>query len=162
MKYEYNIKAKNEDLKESVYSTIEGDIKKAFKKINSNIDLGKESAVSSKYLSLSKADRNDTIVIAQVMNQRIKLISKLGGLLKEGQLTGVKLKNFKYVNRNMLEVEKRHADFYQRNDIIIFNKNIDYLGIKKGDYSQVIDRDVDSNKIMFSLDGSKELLNFSR
>ena len=157
--------------KEAVYASISGDIKKAFDKIGDNIiefrakgknqeEVKGEDLVANKYLSFNKADRENSIVVAQT-NKSTGIINNLirEGLVEEKQISGAKLKSFKYTNNNLEEEKKRYATYYQLGDMVLFNKKIDFLKINKSIYGEVIK--IDKQKNLLTIKHNKKTIEFN-
>jgi conjugative relaxase-like TrwC/TraI family protein len=98
------------------------------------------------YFNLLKEERNKTLILTPANETRNEINTKLREeLIKRKELdktTNTTLNVLK--SKNITDKEKLFAQNYEKNDIIIFNKDYKSLSIEKDEKLKVIDRDKES------------------
>jgi conjugative relaxase-like TrwC/TraI family protein len=143
------IRQNNNNLKSAIYDTINQDIAKAFEKIEINIKETREEIIGKvvdEFMSLSKAQRKSTLIIAPANEDRIKINQMISDLLNQDR-TNQKLHTI-YENTNLTELQKTRSQNFEKGNILLFNKNRDYLNIKKNDYCQIINIETKTNQLV--------------
>ena len=141
------LRQKDSKLKSAVKSTLEGEIKAAFKKLGDNVTevasekLAEEAA--QRWLALSHSDRDNTGVIAptRALRDSINRIIR-DELAAEGQINGPSRAGAKLLSRGLTRAEAGLHSSYAEGDTVIFNRPYKRLGVEKGDERKVagIDR----------------------
>ena len=142
------LRQKDTKLKSAVKSTLEGEIKEAFKKLGDNVTevasekLAEEGA--QRWLALSHSDRDNTGVIAptRALRDSINRIIR-DELAAQGQIHGPARTGAKLLSRGLTRAEAGLHSSYAEGDTVIFNRQYKRLGVEKGDERTVagIDRD---------------------
>lgn len=143
---------KTENLKSAVYSVIKRQMDKAFKQLDANIVETKDivhTAVEH-FMSNSPEKRINTIVLTPANETREKVNQEISKLLYEERIKDQKSKEYSheiYRNKNLSEADKTRAYRFKAGDILHFSKNRDFIGVKKGDYCEVIQIDTKKNLV---------------
>ena len=142
------LRQKDTNLKSAVKSTLEGEIKAAFKKLGDNVTeiapekLADEAA--QRWLALSHSDRDNTGVIAptRALRDSINRIIR-DELAAQGQVHGPARTGTKLLSRGLTRAEAGLHSSYADGDTVIFNRKYKRLGVEKGDERTVagIDRE---------------------
>ncbi|MDE2441521.1 MAG: AAA family ATPase, partial [Betaproteobacteria bacterium] len=125
-----NLKAFNEHIRV-------GEVDKAFDKITENITeiddyLG---AAVDKYMSLSPAERADTLVMTGGNEDRNKINDAIQTELKlEGTLPAESIQHTIFESRGLTDSEMRDIYRYQEGNVLRVSTNSQSLGLKRGDY----------------------------
>lgn len=145
------VRQKNPKLKEAVYHSIEGNIEAAFEKLKGNIiELykdreprdderdGLDIVAAKQWLSLSREDRENTLIISPSHSLRRSINHQIREQLKlEGELKGEGVKLVILNSKNFTQAQMSNPQSYGVGDIVLFNRSYASLGIKKGDYLEV-------------------------
>ena len=142
------LRQKDATLKSAVQSTLEGEIKAAFKKLGDNvteIERGKlAEEAAQRWVVLSHGERENCGVIAptRALRDSINRIIR-NELLAEGGIHGPARRGTKLISRGLTRAEAGLASSYAEGDTVIFNRRYKRLGVEKGDERTVagIDRD---------------------
>ena len=142
------LRQKDAKLKSAVQSTLEGEIKAAFKKLGDNVTeierdkLAGEAA--QRWLARSHSDRDNTGIIAPTRALRDRINRSIRDeLLAEGEIHGPARTGEKLLSRGLTRAEAGLASSYAEGDTVIFNRRYKRLGVEKGDERVVseIDRE---------------------
>lgn len=141
------LRQKDEKLKSAVKSTLEGEIKVAFKKLGNNVtEIERNKLVeeaAQRWLALSHSDRDNTGVIAptRALRDSINRIIR-ERLLAAGEIHGPARTGAKLLSRGLTRAEADLQSSYAEGDTLVFNRRYQRLGVEKGDQRTVagIDR----------------------
>ncbi|RMF45511.1 MAG: hypothetical protein D6751_07260, partial [Deltaproteobacteria bacterium] len=99
-------------------------------------------AIAKDFASLSKSDREKTIIIAPGHDDRAVINSAVRDQLKlEGSLSGPSAKVETLQSKGLTDAEKRSPDSYSKGDVVRFGREMKGLGIAKGEYLKVADKE---------------------
>lgn len=143
------IRQNNNNLKSAIYDTINQDIAKAFEKIEINIKETREEIISkvvAEFMLLSAAQRKSTLIIAPANEDRIKINQMISDSLNQARTNHQP--HIIYENTNLTEPQKTRSQNFEKGNILLFNKNRDYLNIKKNDYCQIINIETKTNQLV--------------
>ncbi len=143
------IRQNNNNLKSAIYDTINQDIAKAFEKIEINIKETREEIIGKvvdEFMSLSKAQRKSTLIIAPANEDRIKINQMISDLLNQDRVN--QKPHTIYENTNLTELQKTRSQNFEKGNILLWGKNRDYLNIKKNDYCQIINIETKTNQLV--------------
>ncbi|MES2676887.1 MAG: MobF family relaxase [Pseudomonadota bacterium] len=143
------IRQNNNNLKSAVYDAINYDIAKAFDKIEINIKETREEIISKvikEFMLLSEAQRKSTLIIAPANEDRIKINQMISDSLNQARIN--QQPHTIYENTNLTEQQKTRTAHFEKGNILLFNKNRDYLNIKKNDYCQIINIEAKTNQLI--------------
>ena len=133
-------------LKEAVEASIKGDIRRAFGKLDANVEEARArsigSAVAARWLALAPEAREATGVMAPSHELRLEINDHIRGeLAREGRLQGPTLKSERLVSKGYTNAEKALAGNYAKGDVVAFYRPYKRIGVEKGDERRVIGRD---------------------
>ncbi|HCJ1109598.1 TPA: conjugative transfer relaxase/helicase TraI [Legionella pneumophila] len=137
-----NLRQKDMELKESAIHAGRGEIYDAVEKLTfvktADTYLKRVDYLASKWLSFTPEERQNTLCFAPTHKNRqdITLILR-NTLIKEGALTGQEHLQPILKERNLTSIKLRNAAYYSQNDIIRFNNTNPRYNIKAGDYLTV-------------------------
>ncbi len=152
------LRQKDSRLKSAVKSTLEGEIKAAFKKLGDNVtEIASEKLAdeaAQRWLALSHSDRDNTGVIAptRALRDSINRIIR-NELAAEGEIHGPARTGTKLLSRGLTCAEAGLHSSYAEGDTVIFNRKYKRLGVEKGDERTVAGIDRDRHAVI--LEGSK-------
>ncbi|MEI6094362.1 MAG: MobF family relaxase [Gammaproteobacteria bacterium] len=137
-----NIRQKNQQLKEAVMHTIQGEVYDAVQKINEvRVYKSHDSRVehmANSYLDLSEHVRENTLLFAPTHKNRREITQIIReGLKKEGSIDQGDTKFTILKNKALEEAQLYYTQYYEEGDVIRFNMDAKRLGIQKGDYLTV-------------------------
>lgn len=137
-----NLRQKDSELRESAIHAGRGEIYDAVDKLThvETLDtyLKRVDYISSKWLSLTPEERQNTLCFAPTHRNRQDITQILrNALIQEGTLTGQEHLQPILKERNLTGIKLRNAAYYSQNDIIRFNHTIQRYNIKAGDYLTV-------------------------
>ncbi|MCY3772556.1 MAG: AAA family ATPase, partial [Gemmatimonadetes bacterium] len=145
-------------LKEAVEASLEGDIRRAFDKLGTNVaearasDIG--SAVAARWLALSPQHRERTGVMAPSHELRLRINGYIREeLAREGRLQGPAAEVERLVSKGYTQAEKALADNYAKGDVVAFFRSYKRIGVGKGDERRVVG--VDGKRGAVLLDDGK-------
>jgi len=150
---------KNPQLKAAVKSTINRKIDQAFKEIEYDVIVTKDSLAKmavAQLIAMSTEERQGTMILTPANETREEVNKQISELLneerKEQKLIQSEDKNLKhlqeiYQNKNLTEAEKTRDYRFKAGDILFFSKDRKYIGAKKGEYHEVANIDPKSNLI---------------
>ena len=135
------------ELKAAVEASLGGDIKKAFKKLGSNVaEVEPDNlagAAAARWLRLLPEQRENTGLIApsHALRHKINAIVR-ERLIREGQVKGPALETVRLMSRGYTRAQKSLADNYTAGSVVGFHRAYKRLGVEQGDELQVhnIDR----------------------
>jgi conjugative relaxase-like TrwC/TraI family protein len=156
------IRQNNSNLKSAVYNAINYDIAKAFDKIDVNIKETREEIISKvvkEFMLLSEAQRKSTLIIAPANEDRIKINQMISDSLNQARIN--QQPHTIYENTNLTEQQKTRTGHFEKGNILLFNKNRDYLNIKKNDYCQIINIEAKTNQLIVKNLSTKKLTAFN-
>ena len=136
------LRQKNAKLKSAVQSTLEGEIKAAFKKLGDNVtEIEREQLAgeaAQRWLALSRDGHEDCGVVAptRALRDSINRIIR-HELLAEGEIRGPAHRGEKLLSRGLTRAEAGLASSYAEGDTVIFNRRYKRLGVEKGDEQTV-------------------------
>ena len=141
------MRQRDPELKAAVEASLGGDIKKAFKKLGSNIAEVKPDnlagAAAARWLKLSPKERENAGLMApsHALRQEINTIVR-DRLIRDGKVTGPALDTERLISRGYTHAEKSMAANYAPGDVVGFHRPYKRLGVEKGDELQIhnIDR----------------------
>ncbi|WP_392536747.1 conjugative transfer relaxase/helicase TraI [Legionella sp. 227] len=137
-----NLRQKDTELRESAIHAGRGEIYDAVEKLThvETLDtyLKRVEYLSDKWLSLTPEERQNTLCFAPTHKNRQDITQVLrGALINEGTLTGQVHLQPILKERNLTGIKLRNAAYYSQNDVIRFNHSINRYNIKAGDYLTV-------------------------
>ena len=150
------MRQKDADLREAVEASLKGDIRKAFKKLGSNIEEVKPDnlagAAAARWLRLSPEDRERSGLMAPSHKLRVSINDIVRErLIRDGRVTGPEMTTERLVSRGYTNAEKALAGNYSAGDVVGFHRPYKRLGVEKGDELRV--RGVDQEAGVVSLAG---------
>lgn len=156
------------NLKSAVYDTINRSIESAFNKLSVSIKEVKEekviSATITEFLKLTPEQRSQTLILTPANETRERVNEVISDkLFQERTISHNKQQNILdeaqtiYANKNLTESQKTKAYNYQIEDILLFNKNRESLGVKKNQYCQITNITED-NKITIKNNKNQETI----
>lgn len=108
-------------------------------------------AISNEWLSLSKKERQNTLVVTPTNEQRSMTCKAIReGLHAENSINGHQIEADVFSPVPRTTEERRRVVTYEHGDIIRFDKDIAYskrISIKRGEYYEVIGKNVEANTI---------------
>lgn len=144
------VRQRNEQLKEAVYDAIRGDPHAALDKIEvSELATRAErvQALSRDYASLSREEREKTIVIAPGKDDRREINDGIRAELKSRGELG-ESRQFDVVSGvDMTKEEAKRAESYEVGYRLQAGRDYKSLGMEKGDHARVVDVDINKNRI---------------
>lgn len=160
-----NIRQKNQQLKEAVMHTIQGEVYDAVEKINEvRVYKTHESRVehmANSYLDLSDHVRENTLLFAPTHKNRREITEIIReGLKKEGAIGQDETKFTVLKNKALEEAQLYYTQYYEEGDVIRFNMDSRRLGIRKGDYltvSKIDTKNKQENSLRLIRDDLKEV-----
>ena len=139
------VRQQNADTREAVYASIEGETAKAMQAIERSgtitetLDEGqRRDEIAKEYLSLDKAEREQTLVIdptragRQALNETIR-----EGLKAEGTLYGEEIQTKTLEKKDLTNEQTKDASRYKEGDQVTFARDYQKAGIQKGEYYEV-------------------------
>ncbi len=163
------LRQKDKDALSAVHLSIAGKAREALDKIRNTVyeieDKDKRlDAIAKHYLSLSPAERPNTLVIAPANEDRVTLNNLIReGLTQEGKLAGAAAESVIYARRGLTRVEASHAGSYKVDDIVRFGRTYQSLGVEKGEYATVRGTDQEMDVVNLQTnDGRKIVWNPSK
>lgn len=139
------VRQQNADTREAVYASIEGETAKAMQAIERSgtitetLDEGqRRDQIAKEYLSLDKAEREQTLVIdptragRQALNEAIR-----EGLKAEGTLHGEEIQANTLEKKDLTNEQTKDASRYKEGDQVTFARDYQKAGIQKGEYYEV-------------------------
>lgn len=146
------LRQENHVVKSAVYSVIKRQMDKAFRQLDTNIVEAKEvsSSAVEHFMRKSSEQRAETIILTPANETREKVNQEISRLLYEDRIKDEKSKTYLheiYKNKNLSEVDKTRAYRFRQNDVIHFSKDRDFIGVKRGDYCEVIKIDTKENLV---------------
>lgn len=151
------VRQRNNNAKNAVYQSIEGDLAGAMNSIRRSGQVAeipdkneRVAQMALDYLNLSRSERERTIVIEPSRAGRDELNRLIrDGLREEGTLKGPQLVAESLEKVDFSSVFAKDASRYTEDDFLIFSKDLRRVGIKKGRYYQI--ENIDFEKKMLSL-----------
>lgn len=144
------VRQKNDQLEAAVYDALKGDVQSALNKIDvREIDTraSRVVAIASDYTSMSREDRDRTIIIAPGRDDRREINDavreQLAARGELGELAQIQALDA----RDMTAVERRRAGSYNVGDQLQAGRDYQSLGLKRGDMARVVAVDVDRNRL---------------
>lgn len=111
-------------------------------------------AIKQDYLSLSKSDREKSIVIAPGHDDRRAINEAIRtGLKGEGTVRGNETTAETLQNKGLTKGEAQEAGSYRTGDVIRFGRDYQSQGVSKGDYWRVAGVDQRTNVVTLEKDG---------
>ncbi len=142
------IRQKDLDLKSSVESITKGEIIAAFERFSNskNSKIIEENKVNriaevavAEYFKLSAQERKNTLILTPANETRAHINDIIRNILQNDGLLGKSFLNTETMKqRDFSQVEKTKANNYMVGEVVLFNKSYKSLGIKKGDYMEII------------------------
>jgi hypothetical protein len=155
------------NLKEAVEHVVDRKIKAAFEKIDLNIvqasrkSHGTVTETINQFLELSEEQRKSTIILTPANEDRERVNKNISAALfkerTQNQLLCPDDKSNIYENKNLTEAAKTRAYNYKKEEVLLFSKDRNYLGIKRNDYLKVTKIDIEKNQITAKNDKGKEI-----
>lgn len=135
---------KNPNLKNAIYELLDSKTIKAFNRLEKHFVTGSnlEDLAARQYLDLSKAERDNTLLIVPE-NQARDNVNKIvrDGLKRKGELdakeTDVKL----YTPSNMEDERKKYSFNYSKGAYVRFHNAYKTIGVEKDGYYEILGRD---------------------
>ncbi|MGM9451934.1 conjugative transfer relaxase/helicase TraI [Legionella bozemanae] len=160
-----NLRQKDAELRESAIHAGRGEIYDAVEKLTHvetlNTYLNRIEYISSKWLSLTPDERQNTLCFAPTHKNRQDITQILRrALIQEGTLTGQEHLQPILKERNLTGIKHRNAAYYSQNDIIRFNHAIKRYNIKAGDYltvGQVTNANKEKNTLPLTLENGQTI-----
>ena len=129
-------------LKEAVEASLEGDIRRAFDRLGTNVaeagrhDIGRE--VAARWLALAPEQRERTGVMAPSHELRLRINGHIReALAREGRLQGPTAVVERLVSKGYTQAEKALAGNYATGDVVAFYRSYKRIGVEKGDERRV-------------------------
>ena len=153
------MRQRDPELKAAVEASLAGEIGKAFKKLGNNIAVAKADnlggAVAARWLRLKPEERERT----GIMSPSHKLRQKINGAIRErlereSRIHGPAYRGERLVSHGYTNAEKALSGNYQRDDIVVFHRPYQRLGVEKGAERRVVG--VDSEKREVLLEGGED------
>ena len=147
------LRQKDATLKAAVQSTLEGEIKAAFKKLGDNVtEIEREKLAdeaAQRWVALSHGERENCGVIAptRALRDSINRIIR-NELQAEGGIHGPARRGTKLISRGLTRAEAGLASSYAEGDTVIFNRRYKRLGVEKGDERTVAGMDRDRHAVI--------------
>ncbi|HBD7398683.1 TPA: conjugative transfer relaxase/helicase TraI [Legionella pneumophila] len=137
-----NLRQKEMELKESALHAGRGEIYDAVEKLThvetADTYLKRVDYLASKWLSLTPEERQNTLCFAPTHKNRHDITNLLrNALIKEGTLSGQEHQQPILKERNLTSIKLRNAIYYNKNDVIRFNNTAQRYNIKAGEYLTV-------------------------
>ncbi|MCL6336268.1 conjugative relaxase [Pectobacterium carotovorum subsp. carotovorum] len=130
------IRQKNEDLREAVYASINGDFGLAFDKIKNNVFNLEHHSIAADYLKLSRQERENTLVVIPDNEGRMEFNNHVHEKrIEEGSLSANELAVKSLISRNLNEAERTDSRYYENGDVIEFQR--DHGAFKAGEFGVV-------------------------
>lgn len=145
------VRQHNDQLEAAVYDAIRGDAQSALNKIDVREIDTRESrvdAIANDYTSMSREDRDKTIIIAPGRDDRREINDAVRERLQERGELGESVHIKALDSRDMTAVERRRAGSYAVGDQVQAGRDYVSLGLKRGDFAHVVAVDVDKNRLM--------------
>ena len=133
-------------LKEAVEASVEGNIRRAFGKLGSNVTEAASrdiaGAVAGRWLALPPDAREKTGVMAPSHELRLRINGHIREeLAREGRLQGPAAEVERLVSKGYTQAEKALAGNYAAGDVVAFHRTYKRIGVAKGDQRRVVDID---------------------
>lgn len=160
------VRQQNSDTKSAVYQAIAGDAQAAMESIKRSGQIiegaekgGRIEQMASDYLSLSPAERRETLVIDPTRAGRAELNEKIRqGLKEEGTLSQVEISANALEKRDLTAAQATDASRYQAGDILRFGKKLKSAGIEAGQYYKIVSIDLASGTLQLQPENGGEPL----
>lgn len=154
----------NINLKSAVYDVINRNIKSTFDKIAFNVKEVKEEKIINttiaEFLKLSSEQRSKTLILTPANETREKVNDIISNKLAEernSQKNSKEESQTIYTSKNFTESQKTKAYHYEIDDVILFNKNIPVLNVKKHQYCKISGVNPKDNQITFKNAKNQEI-----
>lgn len=144
------VRQRNDQLKAAVYDAIKGDAQSALNKIDvRELDTraSRVDAIAHDYTSMSRENRDKTIVIAPGRDDRRQINDAVRERLAARGELGESVQIQALDSHDMTAVERRQAGSYSVGDQVQAGRDYSSLGLKRGDFSRIVAVDVDKNRI---------------
>ena len=134
-----SLRQKTQDLKQAVELLSEGqtaqgiEILDASGRIEESEDVeDRAKRIAQDYLQLSPSEREQTLIIAGTHREREAILHRIReGLKQEGSL-GEAASVERLQSKNLTNVQKKYAHYYQQGDVVVPLANYKRLGLEKG------------------------------
>lgn len=172
------VRQRDTELKAAVYDAIRGDAKAALGKVevreivheraDGTVDKAQShrdrlEAMAKDYTSLSREERDKTLVIAPGRDDRATINDQVRERLAEkGELGREEVKLQTYVAKDLTRVEARDARSYRTGDTVEFQRDYKSIGVVKGERWKVEYVDTRNNTLRVSKDGKEASFDPSR
>lgn len=147
---DYIVRQRSDELRAAVYDSIRGDAQGALGKIDvRELDTreGRVAAIARDYTSMSREERDKTIIIAPGRDDRRQINNAVRSELQTRGELGESVQIQALDARDMTAVERRQASNYNVGDQVQAGRDYASLGLKRGDMARVVAVDVDKNRI---------------
>lgn len=149
-------------IKKSIDLIQNGKISEGFRYISLREESHKEKRlqrIANEYLTYSQHGRKNTLVLVPANDDRLAVNQLIReGLKKEGSLTGKEAHTEILLAKNLSYENTTRAIQYEIDDVIIFNKNYQQLGVSRGDKLFVAHIHKRKNMLVLQRECGKKLL----
>jgi len=129
-------------LRKAVYALTEGEVAKAFNSINSVTEIDNKEErlikIATNYLKCSASVRNNTLVLVPANEDRV-IVNQLirNGLQQDGSIQKKDISFNTLISRDLTATQQQFARYYQKNDVVRFNRSYREINIQAGQYVTV-------------------------
>lgn len=149
---------KDEQLRESVIKSVQGDFKKSVELLKDLYQVEKKedrhNAIVNKYMSFSENEREQTLIVSGSNADR----RSINELIREQQgVKGKGIETTKLIQADKSTEELSHAITYYKGDYVTFNKVNKKDGIEANKAYEVLGRDLKTNHLIVRGDDNQEI-----
>ena len=146
------MRQKDAELREAVEASLRGDIRKAFRKLGSNIEEvnpdNLAGAAAARWLRLSLDERERAGLMAPSHKLRVAINDIVRErLIRDGHVSGRAVETERLVSRGYTNAEKALAGNFAAGDVVGFHRPYKRLGVEKGDELRVLRVDQDAGAV---------------
>lgn len=144
------VRQRNDELKQAVYDAIRGDARSALSKVEVRELETREQrvqAIAQHYTSLTREEREKTIIIAPGRDDRREINEAVRAELKARGELGNAVMVQTLDRKDLTRVEAARAASYAVGDHVQAGRDYQSLGLKKGESAHVVAVDVHNNKL---------------
>ena len=147
------LRQRDPELKAAVQASLAGDIKRAFKKLGTNVaEVNPDNiagAVAARWLRLSQEARENTGVMAPSHELRQQINAHIRErLAREGRIHGPAMQSERLVSLGYTHAEKALAANYAPGDVVAFHRPYKRLGVEKDDELRVAEVDHEARTVL--------------
>ena len=138
-------------LKEAVEASLNGEIRRAFGKLGSNVTAARDIAgtAAGRWLALAPEARERTGVMAPSHELRLRINGHIREeLAREGRLQGPAAEVERLVSKGYTRAEKALAGNYAKGDVVAFHRAYMRIGVAKGQERRVLGIDGRGGAVM--------------